>query len=165
MSSRTARSRRAVAITGAGLAAVLALSGSQAALAAAPQTSAAASTTPGTAVSGNAFGDNTGYGHAVLGHSTPANGTVSIDAFGAYTYTPNPGFVGTDSFTVSSSDAVKLFSTKLPPLGTFGGVPITGSGYGSSVTTVPGKPWKIKPPITAISLNFLVAISTEFTLF
>lgn len=140
MASRTARSRRAVAITGAGLAAVLALSGSQAALAAAPQTSAAASTTPGTAVSGNAFGDNTGYGHAVLGHSTPANGTVSIDAFGAYTYTPNPGFVGTDSFTVSSSDAVKLFSTKLPPLGTFGGVPITGSGYGSSVTTVPGKP-------------------------
>ena len=29
----------------------------------------------------------------------------------------------------------------------------------------PGKPWKIRPPITAISLNFLVAISTEFTLF
>ncbi|GGF29801.1 esterase-like activity of phytase family protein [Subtercola lobariae] len=152
----TALSGAGAAAVGFGLAALLAVSGSQSALASgtvasgtvasgtvASSTAASettASTTPGTAVTANAFGDNTGYGNAVLGHTAPANGTVSIDAFGKYTYTPNAGFTGTDSFTISSSDAVKLFSTDLPPLKSFGGVNVTAGGYGSSVTAVPGKP-------------------------
>ena len=96
------------------------------------------STTPGTAVTGNAFGSNAGYARAVVGHGAPANGTVQIGPDGSFTYTPKAGFVGTDSFTVSSSDAVKLYKTHLPALGTFSGVPISGSGYGSSVVPVPG---------------------------
>ncbi|UFS58953.1 esterase-like activity of phytase family protein [Subtercola endophyticus] len=154
MRKHTALSGAGAAAAGLGLAALLAISGSQAAqaspagvdslAASAVRASAAAdassSTTPGTAVAANAFGDNTGYGNAVLAHTAPSNGTVSIDAFGNYTYTPNAGFTGTDTFTVSSSDAVKLFSTDLPALGTFGGVIISAGGYGSSVTTVPGKP-------------------------
>ena len=36
--------------------------------------------------------------------SEPANGTVTVNADGTYTYTPKAGFNGTDSFTVSVSD-------------------------------------------------------------
>ena len=95
------------------------------------------STTPGTAVTGNAFGA-TGYTKAVVGHSAPANGALTISPNGAFTYTPKAGFVGEDSFTVSSSDAVRLYKTHLPALATFSAVPISGSGYGSSVVPVPG---------------------------
>jgi ELWxxDGT repeat protein/VCBS repeat-containing protein len=34
----------------------------------------------------------------------PANGTVSLGADGSFTYTPNPGFAGNDSFTYRASD-------------------------------------------------------------
>jgi hypothetical protein len=81
-----------------------------------------AQTTPGTAVQGLALGANTGYARTVVDHTAPAHGTVTVDPFGSYTYTPAAGFVGTDSFTVSSSDAFKLYKTNLPALGTFGGV-------------------------------------------
>jgi hypothetical protein len=97
-------------------------------------------TAPGAAVSGNAFGGNAGYQQTVITNTEPANGTVTVSPFGDYTYTPNAGFVGTDSFQVTSSDAVKLFTTDLPPLGSFDGVNVTGSGYGSSVVAVPGQP-------------------------
>ena len=36
--------------------------------------------------------------------SDPSNGTVSLDANGAFTYTPNAGFSGDDSFTYSVDD-------------------------------------------------------------
>ena len=101
---------------------------------------AESTTTPDTAVAANVFGGNAGYGRTVVTYDQPANGTVAVDSFGNYTYTPNAGFVGTDSFTVQSTDAVKLYKTALPPLGTFGGVNISGGAYGSSVAPVPGKP-------------------------
>lgn len=138
-SSPKTPSRSIRSMAGLGIATALLFSGSQAAFAMQAPASTTATTTPGTAVTGNAFGDNTGYNAAVLTHTSPANGSVTINSFGTYTYTPNAGFVGTDSFTVSSSDAVKVFTTSLPALGNFGGVSITGSGYGSSVTAVPGK--------------------------
>jgi len=96
------------------------------------------STSPGSAVSGNALGSTAGYTRAVVGHSAPSNGAVTIGPDGTFTYTPKPGFVGQDSFTVSSSDAVRLYKTHLPAMGSFNGVPISGSGYGSSVVPVPG---------------------------
>ena len=34
----------------------------------------------------------------------PANGTVVVNPDGTYTYTPNPGFTGTDSFTYTITD-------------------------------------------------------------
>jgi VCBS repeat-containing protein len=36
--------------------------------------------------------------------STPANGVVVLNADGSFTYTPNIGFIGTDSFTYEASD-------------------------------------------------------------
>ncbi|WP_445301622.1 Ig-like domain-containing protein, partial [Microcoleus sp. MOSTC5] len=34
----------------------------------------------------------------------PSNGTISFNALGDFVYTPNPGFVGNDTFTYSVSD-------------------------------------------------------------
>lgn len=36
--------------------------------------------------------------------SNPANGTVTFGTGGAFTYTPNAGFAGTDTFTITASD-------------------------------------------------------------
>src|SRR5439155_1398079 len=36
--------------------------------------------------------------------SDPPHGTVTVNADGSFTYTPTPGFVGTDSFTYKASD-------------------------------------------------------------
>jgi autotransporter-associated beta strand protein len=35
----------------------------------------------------------------------PANGTLSLDSDGSFTYTPNPGYFGTDSFTYEAGDS------------------------------------------------------------
>ncbi|WP_296952455.1 tandem-95 repeat protein, partial [uncultured Massilia sp.] len=48
----------------------------------------------------DADGDTVTYGKA----SDPAHGTVTIDAQGAYTYTPAANYHGTDSFTYTVSD-------------------------------------------------------------
>ena len=37
--------------------------------------------------------------------SGPANGILALDPTGAFTYTPDPGFVGSDSFTYTASDS------------------------------------------------------------
>ncbi len=70
--------------------------------------------------------------------SQPANGKVTVNADGSFTYQPNEGFAGTDTFTYDVTDAVKLYGNNLPPLGTYGGALITGDGYGSSFVAVPG---------------------------
>ena len=38
----------------------------------------------------------------------PANGQLSLSADGSFTYTPNPGFFGSDSFTYQASDGMDL---------------------------------------------------------
>ncbi|MCH8991305.1 MAG: tandem-95 repeat protein, partial [Acidobacteria bacterium] len=40
----------------------------------------------------------------VSGNSSPGNGTVSVNADGSFTYTPNADFFGTDSFTYTAFD-------------------------------------------------------------
>jgi Ca2+-binding RTX toxin-like protein len=40
----------------------------------------------------------------VTGHSQPAHGTVTVNPDGSFTYTPEAGFGGTDSFTYAVSD-------------------------------------------------------------
>lgn len=60
----------------------------------------AATTAAGTAVSASAAGNDfaaTGASWSKL--AGPANGTATMTAAGAYTYTPNGGFSGSDSFT------------------------------------------------------------------
>jgi len=41
----------------------------------------------------------------------PANGTIVINAGGTFTYTPNPGFTGSDSFQYTIGDGMGGFST------------------------------------------------------
>jgi VCBS repeat-containing protein len=40
--------------------------------------------------------------------SGPANGTLTLNPDGSFTYTPNPNFTGADSFTYQASDGVSL---------------------------------------------------------
>jgi len=86
---------------------------------------------------------------AVVRSTSPANGTVSIDADGHFTYTPKPGFTGTDTFTYTATDAVTVFrdtaanGSPLKPLATVAGpngttTSLSGEGYGSSLAPVPG---------------------------
>ncbi len=74
----------------------------------------------------------------VVRHTPTAHGTLDLHADGSFTYAPQAGFSGTDSFTYGTSDAVDLYRTDLPALATIGGVKLTGGAYGSSFTTRPG---------------------------
>jgi hypothetical protein len=74
----------------------------------------------------------------LVAHSQPAHGSLTLNQDGTFSYTPAAGFTGTDSFTYTVSDAVRLFQTHVPPLATIGGVKITGGAYGSSLYPVPG---------------------------
>jgi hypothetical protein len=86
------------------------------------------------------LGNDGGTVKTLVRHTSPAHGSLTLTANGKFIYVPNAGFSGTDSFTYTTSDAVKLFSTHLPSLTTIGGVPITGGSYGSSLAPVPGSP-------------------------
>ncbi|MGW4718660.1 esterase-like activity of phytase family protein [Nocardia sp. NPDC004260] len=77
-------------------------------------------------------------GSAAVGIADPRHGTITRRTDGAVVYTPAAGYTGSDSVTVTTTDAVKLFTTDIPPLGDFGGVSLQGSGYGSAFTPVPG---------------------------
>lgn len=48
--------------------------------------------------------DPNGDSLTVALQSSPANGTIALSGDGAFTYTPNTGFTGTDSFTYTASD-------------------------------------------------------------
>ncbi|EWM17101.1 esterase-like activity of phytase family protein [Kutzneria sp. 744] len=74
----------------------------------------------------------------VVSHTAPAHGSVVRDQDGTLRYTPAAGFTGTDSFSYTETDAVRLYDTHLPPLGVVGGVPITAGAYGSSLAPAPG---------------------------
>ncbi|MGQ4615736.1 esterase-like activity of phytase family protein [Nocardia sp. R7R-8] len=77
-------------------------------------------------------------GSAAVAIADPQHGTITRRTDGAVVYTPAAGYTGSDSITVTTTDAVKLFTTDIPPLGDFGGVSVQGSGYGSAFTPVPG---------------------------
>src|SRR5262249_4316751 len=89
---------------------------------------------------------------AVVSNTAPAHGTLKIDNDGTFTYTPNPGFKGTDTFSYSATDAVQVFpysevfGQPLPPLTTVPGpngttTSISREGYGSSLAPAPFRPW------------------------
>jgi hypothetical protein len=90
-------------------------------------------TVGGAGVLGNDRGDLT----SVVSHTAPAHGTLDLQPDGTFSYTPAAGFTGTDTFQYTTSDAVHLFRTHLPPLVAIGGVKITGGAYGSSFTPAP----------------------------
>jgi hypothetical protein len=86
------------------------------------------------------LGNDTGRPLTLVAHTDPANGSLTLSPDGSFRYVPATGFHGTDSFTYTVSDAVRLYSTHLAPLASIGGVTISGGGYGSSLSPVPGSP-------------------------
>ncbi|MBP2000088.1 C4-type Zn-finger protein [Paenibacillus shirakamiensis] len=78
--------------------------------------------------------------------SPPANGTVTVNPDGTYTYTPNPGFVGTDSFTVQATNigggvgtgVVTVQVNNIPPV-----------AVGTSISTLENTP--VNGAVTATS--------------
>ncbi|WP_037911689.1 esterase-like activity of phytase family protein [Actinacidiphila yeochonensis] len=100
-------------------------------------------------VSGDVLRNDVGA-TAVVRHTAPSDGTVTVDADGTFTYTPKAGFKGTDTFTYTTTDAVRLFKdtqadgSPLAPLAKVAGpggttTAISGEGFGSSLAPVPGK--------------------------
>lgn len=98
-------------------------------------------------VTGNVLRNDHGA-TAVARTTTPSHGSVSMNADGTFTYTPSAGFHGTDSFTYTASDAVRLYrdttahGAPLPPLATVPGpngttTSISAEGFGSSLAPVP----------------------------
>ena len=101
-------------------------------------------------VTGNVLRNDPGATAAVRSTS-PAHGTVTVNADGTFTYTPQAGFTGTDTFTYTATDAVQLFKdasangSPIPPLTSVAGpngttTEISGEGFGSSLAPVPGRP-------------------------
>ncbi|MEZ5138887.1 MAG: Ig-like domain-containing protein [Acidimicrobiales bacterium] len=52
------------------------------------------------------LGNDSGTGIAVVLNGAPGHGTVSVDADGSMTYTPDAGFAGVDTFTYAIEDEV-----------------------------------------------------------
>lgn len=73
----------------------------------------------------------------VTSHTDPAHGTVTLAADGTFTYTPQAGFTGTDTFTYTTSEAVHLYRTDVDPLAVVGGTTITGGAWGSALVKAP----------------------------
>lgn len=100
------------------------------------------STPEGTALDADAahgvLANDSGGPLTVVRHTNPSHGTLQLGPDGSLHYAPAAGYAGPDSFTYTASDAVRLFPTAVAPLGTIGGVTITGGAFGSSLTTVPG---------------------------
>jgi hypothetical protein len=101
-------------------------------------------------VTGNVLRNDFGA-TAVVRSTSPSDGTVQVNADGSFTYTPNAGFKGTDTFTYTATDAVQLFKdaaangSPIPPLTSVEGpngttTEISGEGFGSSLAPVPGRP-------------------------
>lgn len=57
-----------------------------------------------TPVTGNVITNDSGRQITVTDYTQPSNGTVVVNPDGSYTYTPNPGFTGTDTFTYTITD-------------------------------------------------------------
>jgi hypothetical protein len=76
----------------------------------------------------------------IVANTEPQHGSLELEPNGGFTYTPELGFTGADSFTYTIADAVHLYKTDLPPTGNFNGVQLTGGSFGSSLAPVPGNP-------------------------
>ncbi|WP_186377011.1 Ig-like domain-containing protein [Curtobacterium pusillum] len=68
-------------------------------------TVAAGSTATTTTRATGVLGNDLGTGLSIASHTTPTDGTLTLDdASGTYSYTPDAGFSGTDSFTYTATD-------------------------------------------------------------
>lgn len=53
----------------------------------------------GHTISGNVMNNDTGSGIHIISHTDPSKGTLTLNADGSFTYTPDPNKAGDDSFT------------------------------------------------------------------
>ncbi len=92
----------------------------------------------------------------VLSHSSPTHGSLTNfdDAKGGFTYTPDPGFTGTDSFTYVLEDV------EGSPTGT---VTITVTPLATTTTTAAPTTTTAAPTTTAAVAAQAVAASPAFT--
>jgi Esterase-like activity of phytase/Bacterial Ig domain len=74
----------------------------------------------------------------IVANAEPGHGSLELEPDGGFTYTPEAGFAGADSFSYTIADAVHAYKTDLPPIGNYGGVQLTGGSFGSALAPVPG---------------------------
>ncbi|MEM5538663.1 Ig-like domain-containing protein, partial [Olleya sp. AS48] len=102
----------------------------------------------GQAVSGNVLTNDEDFEgdiQTVTANTNPANGSVTIDAAGNYTYTPNAGFTGEDTFTYTicddgnpqACDTATVYIEVLPESGPENEAPIANA---DTATTPEGTP-------------------------
>ncbi|WP_246335774.1 beta strand repeat-containing protein [Azomonas macrocytogenes] len=136
-------------------------------------------TTPGgTPVSGSLAGNDTPStdgGNTWTLTDSPTNGTVVVNEDGTFTYTPNEGFVGEDSFTYTITDAdgdtstatvtITVSPTDVPlavddTVTTPGGTPVSGNLAGNDTpSTDGGNTWTLTDSPT----NGTVAVNEDGT--
>jgi large repetitive protein len=71
-------------------------------------------TSENTPVNGNVLLNDTDFaGHTLTTQAVtqPANGVLSLSSDGSFTYTPNTGFIGVDTFTYSDTDGIASSNT------------------------------------------------------
>jgi hypothetical protein len=81
-----------------------------------------------------------GEAPAIVANTQPTHGSLDLESDGGFTYTPEAGFSGADSFSYTIADAVHAYKTNLPPIGSFEGIQLAGGAFGSSLAPVPGHP-------------------------
>jgi hypothetical protein len=69
-------------------------------------------TVPAPGVLANDSDPDSGDTRTALPVSGPANGTLSLNSDGSFSYTPNPNFFGTDSFRYQAKDAAGALSNE-----------------------------------------------------
>jgi VCBS repeat-containing protein len=91
--------------------------------------------------------DNGPQGLVARNFSTPANGNLTTNGNGSFTYTPDPNFNGTDTFTYEAFDgAAADTATVTVTIGSVNDVPSFTSGGDISVNAVDGafsQPWAV----------------------
>jgi hypothetical protein len=69
----------------------------------------------------------------------PSNGAVTVNGDGSFTYTPNPGYVGQDSFTFEASDGIADSGTATETIDVTNQAPVAGE-VDASVSSTPYDP-------------------------
>jgi VCBS repeat-containing protein len=131
-------------------------------------------TTKGSAVTGSLLASDIDEGDVLTfgaGPGTPANGTVLIGADGSFTYTPNPGFQGLDSFDFTVSDgqggtsSSRVTVAVVAPSATgAGGAGVSLDVSGSPGALPAGTVISTATPVESSGVNIVVALDRSFSI-